>query len=100
MSHEAIIERRDGERGARCVVTYADDEIWIAPEVFAELHLLGHVAIPGGLERDGDLIRFGVEGEGLGRLTYRLAGYAYDGFHHVAVAKRVRADAAEDGGPR
>lgn len=90
MTHEAIIERRDDDRGVRCVVTYADEVIWIAPDLLAEAAPPGEVPIIGGLERDGAIINFGTPGEGLGRLWYRLRpDLFHDGATFWYVAQQI-----------
>lgn len=73
-SYAAIVMRIEDERGARAVVTQADDIIWIADELMDEATQSGQATVLGGLERDGDTLTFGTPGEGMGRLTYRIIG--------------------------
>lgn len=73
---------RDGH-GERIVVNRADDVIWISDELLRTTRP-DRPRIPGDLEIDGDLISFGTEGEGLGRLTYRVVGRHEQASVHVA----------------
>lgn len=86
--YTAIIRRIDDVYGVRAVVTHADPVIWIADELMDYARDPTRERITGDIEVDGDRISFGTDGEGLGRLTYRLVGrLEMAGFH---VAKRER----------
>lgn len=77
----------DGD-ARRVVVEAADDEIWIDDAVMAAARK--GPTLPGGLERDRDMLTFGTPDEGIGRVTYRITGQVVDGFHHRwTVAERV-----------
>lgn len=84
MSHDAELECVYDDRGARVVVRRADDEIWISDELWEAARDPDRAHIAGDLEVDGNLIQFGTEGEGLGRLTYRKIGRG----EHWRIAKR------------
>ncbi|HEX5995982.1 MAG TPA: hypothetical protein VFY84_12640 [Jiangellales bacterium] len=94
MTHTATITLVRDEHGERCVVTHADDVIWIADELMDQARDPNRPRILGDLEIYADEIGFGVAGEGLGRLRYRLVGY--DGEHGWHVAKRVESEENTD----
>jgi hypothetical protein len=83
MTHDATVRRITDERGERCVVVQADEEIWIADELWDQAADPDRERFTGDMEIDGDLISFGTPGEGLGRLTYRRVGRRER--EHVAV---------------
>jgi hypothetical protein len=72
------------DRGEHIVVTHADDVIWIADEVMAEVAKPDRLRVSGDLDIDGDLVTFGTPGEGLGRLTYWLVGRDEVNGWHIA----------------
>ena len=76
-----LVRDDDGEH---CVVSYADDLIWIADELMAEARDPDRRRIPGDLDVDGETISFGTPGEGLGRVTYRLVGHDPEYRGHIA----------------
>lgn len=82
----------DGHDGDLIRVDQADEEIWIADELWRESLDPDRERIRGDMEIDGDMVRFGTEGYGLGRLTYRRVGH--DPVHHWHIAVRVDGAAA------
>lgn len=82
---------RDEADNPRCVVTHADDVIWVADDLWASLLDPNRQRIPGDAELDGDLLSFGTEGEGLGRFTYRRIGEHVDPYGRCfVVCKRIQ----------
>ena len=72
---DAILTIVRDDAGERIVVTHADPVIWVADDLWAALFNANRTRIPGDAELDGDLLTFGTEGEGLGRLVYRRISY-------------------------
>lgn len=66
------------------VVWQADPVIWIDAAMLEELKRPDRKRKPGDAEIDGDLISFGSAGEGLGRVTYRIAPRTEGRDYHVA----------------
>ena len=83
-THTATLRLVRDQSGARAVVDYADDVIWISDELLRQCAYPDRERSTGDLEVDGDLITFGTSGEGLGRLTYRLVGRHEAGGYHIA----------------
>ena len=83
-AHTVVVRRVEDEHGARAVVDYADDVIWISDELLRQCAYPDRERSTGDLEVNGDLITFGTSGEGLGRLTYRLVGRHEAGGYHIA----------------
>ncbi len=88
-THSAVVRLVIDDQGGHAVVDQADDIIWIIDELIETATAEQQPAIPGGLEIDGQLLTFGTEGEGLGRLTYRIIGHRHNGY---TVAERLRED--------
>jgi len=84
--------RLTDEKGDRCVVIHADPVIHIAPDLLALAKDPDAPYVPGAMKVDGDRIEFGVDGEGIGRVVYRLQ--VYNANRRWYVAERV------DPGPR
>lgn len=64
--------------GERVVCTYADDVIHMTDELWREITApveADRPRRPGEPDVADDCVEFGVEGEGLGRLRYRLIGH-------------------------
>jgi hypothetical protein len=85
-THSATVLRVEGPDGPYAVVQRADPVIWLSGELMEDIAQVGRVRIRGDMELDGDYVRFGTEGEGLGRLTYRLI--EHDLQRDLYVAKR------------
>ena len=83
-AHTVVVRRVEDEHGARAVVDYADDVIWISDELLRQAAYPDRERITGDLQIDGDLVTFGTPGEGLGRLTYRLVGRDNAQLWHIA----------------
>ncbi len=88
MNHSATLVSVGEGDNRRAVVIKADDTLWISYELLREALNPETPQVIGGLEVDGEIVRFGTEGEGLGRLTYRITGYADNRLY--AVAERVQ----------
>lgn len=92
MTDATVVIVRDAA-GERCVVTLADPVIWVADDLWASLFNPDRRRIPGDAELDGDLLTFGTEGEGLGRLTYRRTGERTSDYsERFVVCERVEVD--------
>lgn len=63
---------RDDDGRTYVVITDADPELWISPDLWAEIEQPSQPAPQGGFVLDADVVTFGTEGEGLGVLRYRV----------------------------
>lgn len=88
MNHSATLMLVGEGDNRHVVATEADDVVWISYELLQEAIVPQVHRVNGGLEVDGELVKFGTAGEGLGRLIYRITGYEDNRLY--AVAERVR----------
>lgn len=88
--YSATVMRITDEQGDRCVCIHADPVIWVSPDLLALARDPAAPYVPGAMKADGDRIEFGVDGEGIGRVAYRLLGRATDRHGaHWHVAERI-----------
>lgn len=73
--YTATVMRITDQQGERCVCIHADPVIHIAPELLALARDPAAPYVPGAMKADGDRVEFGVDGEGIGRVVYRLRVY-------------------------
>lgn len=92
MSHDAVLMRVNDGDGEKVVVDHADDEIWIARELWRlitdptrESRINGDFEVTT-TDKGDVLLAFGTPGEGLGRLRYRLVQQG----ERYMVCERVR----------
>lgn len=79
VSGELLIEWRDiGTDRERLVVTRADPHVLASPELVQHWR----TDQPRHITREGDVIRLGTQGEGLGVVAYRI-GEPQSGVHHM-----------------
>lgn len=77
----------EGVDAPHCVVDQADPVIWISDELIEDATDPTRTRYSGDMEVDGDLVHFGTEGKGLGRLTYRFVEHDFP--RQVSVWRRV-----------
>jgi hypothetical protein len=72
-SYAAILSLRTVGGLEVVVVDEADSEIWIHPDLWAEIdHPEPQTWRPGSPQLAGDMLTFGVDGQGLGIVRYRV----------------------------
>ena len=82
MNHSATLTIVRDNNGERIVVTEADEVIWLADDLMREITAQSYPPPRlGEPVMSGDLLTFGTPGEGMGQLTYRLAGRNDQGWH-------------------